>query len=243
MAIVCGQCNRTFETERALEQHRRDSPAHAVTYDREECNRTFGTERALEQHCRDSPAHAVTYNCEECNRTFGTERALEQHRRDSPTHVADEDAEGLERSFDIRPSRDQDVSSLLRQYGLSFKFFPIDDPHGWLKEHDTSIMGKFTCTNPSCSSLRWTSKHIAISIRQYPGLRYNARIYYQRCESCDSLSVPELDDSYAERVSYRLAKWSGIAVREPPSSDRSKRPHQARLCEGCKYGHCQQSRL
>ena len=39
----------------------------------------------------------------------------------------------------------------------------------------------------------------------------------------------ELDDSYTKRVSYRLAKWSGIAVEEPLSSGRSRRPHQERL--------------
>jgi len=239
----CEECDRAFNTEEALEQHRRNSPAHSVKHDCEECNRAFNTEQALEQHRRDSPAHSVKHNCEECNRTFGTEQALKQHLHDSPAHVPSKDTEQLDQSFDIRPTRHQDVSKLLRQYGLSFGFFPVDDPHGCLKEHDTSVMGRFTCTSSSCSSSRWTSKKIAISIRQYSGLRYNARVYYQRCQSCDSLSAPELDDSYAERVSYRLAKWSGIAVEEPHSSGESKRPHQARLCEGCKHGHCQQSRF
>ena len=85
-------------------------------------------------------------------------------------------------------SRHRDVSRLLCQYGLSFESFPFDDPHGCLKEYGYS-MGIFICTNSSCSSSRWTSKQIAISIRRYPGLRYNARVCYQRCESCDSLTI------------------------------------------------------
>ncbi|KAK1035728.1 hypothetical protein LTR12_016455 [Friedmanniomyces endolithicus] len=134
----------------------------------EHCKRSFGAEQAVQQHLRDSPANAATYDCEECDRTFDTEQALQQHLRDSPAHITDEGAEDVDRSFDVRPSLHQDVSRLLRQYGLSFEFFPVDDPHGLLKEHDSSIMGKFTCTNKSCSSLRWTSKQIAITIRQYP---------------------------------------------------------------------------
>jgi len=238
MTVICDVCARSFGTEQALEQHIRDSSAHTSIFDCKECDRAFDTEQALQQHLRDSAAHAATHHCEDCDRTFSTEQALQQHLRDSPAHIADEGVKVIGRSFDIRPFLHQDVSRLLRQYGLSFKFFPIDDPHGCLKEHDSSIMGTFTCTNTTCSSLRWTSKKIAISIRQYPGLRYNARVYYQRCKSCNSLSVPELDDTYAERVSYRLAKWSGIAVEEPPSSGRSRRPHQARLCEGCRHGRC-----
>jgi len=166
----CEECDSAFNTEEALEQHRRDSPAHSVKHDCEECNRTFDTEQALEQHRRDSPVHSVKHDCEECNRTFDTEQALEQHLRDSPAHGPSEDTEQLDQSFDIRPTRHQDVSKLLRQYGLSFKFFPVDDPHGCLKEHDTSVMGRFTCTSSSCSSSRWTSKKIAISIRQYSDL-------------------------------------------------------------------------
>ncbi|KAK0972310.1 serine/threonine protein kinase [Friedmanniomyces endolithicus] len=43
----------------------------------------FSVEHALEQHRRDSPAHAITHDCEKCNRAFDTEQALEQHRRGS----------------------------------------------------------------------------------------------------------------------------------------------------------------
>ncbi len=64
MTVICEQCDRTFSVEHGLEQHRRDSPAHAVTHDCEKCNRAFDTEQALEQHRRDSPAHAIMHDCE-----------------------------------------------------------------------------------------------------------------------------------------------------------------------------------
>ncbi|KAK6436860.1 hypothetical protein LTR95_006945 [Oleoguttula sp. CCFEE 5521] len=177
-------------------------------------DRVFNTEEALQQHIRDSPAHLATFDCEECERVFNTEEALQQQIRDSRLHADDESIDGADRSFDMRHSLHREVSNLLQRYGLSFDFSPVDDPHEFLKEYDTSLMGSFSCTNSSCTKPRWTSKKIAITIRQRPGLRYNAR----QCESCGSTSRPELDRSYAQRVLYRLAKWSGIAVQDTPVS-------------------------
>jgi len=42
------------------------------------CDRTFGSDEALQQHVRDSPAHAPCFDCEACDRSFGSERVLEQ---------------------------------------------------------------------------------------------------------------------------------------------------------------------
>lgn len=49
------------------------------------CDRTFISKQALQQHVRDSPAHAV-YHCNDCNREFRSQNALQQHLRDSPAH-------------------------------------------------------------------------------------------------------------------------------------------------------------
>lgn len=48
-----------------------------------------------------------------------------------------------------------------------------------------------------------------------PGAQYNARIYHQRCLRCNNLGKPRLDDSYAERVTYRLKKWCGMEMNRP----------------------------
>lgn len=141
------------------------------------------------------------------------------------------------RSWSLRPNLHDAVDELLQDEGLTFTFHPNDDS-GCLEEYDTNIMGAFECSNRRCASRRWTSKKIAITIRMYQRKRYNARVYHQRCRSCNWLSSPSLDSSYAERISYRLKKWSAIPVTPPPYLERSGPPHRRDLCEGCEAGHC-----
>ncbi|EKD11938.1 hypothetical protein MBM_09908 [Drepanopeziza brunnea f. sp. 'multigermtubi' MB_m1] len=135
-------------------------------------------------------------------------------------------------------SRHDDVSRLLEVEGHPFTFHNLDDELGCSKTYDTTVMGKFHCRNRNCESKIWASKRVAITIRMYPGKRYNARVYGQRCKKCDWLSVPTLDDSYAERVAYRLLKWSGVEQERPQFSGESTIPHRSDLCEGCRAGHC-----
>lgn len=130
-----------------------------------------------------------------------------------------------------------DVANLLKDKGLRFAFLNSDSPG--LKEYRTNIMGRFQCHNKSCSKNGWSSKQIAILIRMYHGQKYNAKVYHQRCKQCERVSEPILDDSYAERVAYRLKKWSGIDQGgRPQNFRRAKGPHEEELCEGCKAGIC-----
>jgi hypothetical protein len=99
-------------------------------------------------------------------------------------------------------------------------------------------MGRFICHNSTCSSAGWASKRIAITIRLYQGKKYNARVYHQRCRSCNALSRPILDGSYAERVVYRIRKWEGVQVERPVWEGRKGKPHDTELCEGCRAGRC-----
>lgn len=142
------------------------------------------------------------------------------------------------KTWSMYPEYHDRVASLLEDDSLAFDFHRNDDPHASVKEYDTTIMGRFRCENPSCRSNGWSSKKIAITIRLYLRRKYNARVYHQRCKSCDWISRPVLDESYAERVVYRLKKWQGIRVEAPPRSGGSGRPHQGSLCEGCKNGRC-----
>ena len=132
------------------------------------------------------------------------------------------------------------VSRLLEEQDLYFSFHENDDPQTCIEEYDTNIMGRFSCHNRACGSNGWSSKHVAITIRMYLGAQYNARVYYQRCQECDELSKPHLGRSYAERVAYRLKKWSGIEMDSPIYSAQSTGPHQSELSEGCRDGHCTQ---
>ncbi|OJJ95952.1 hypothetical protein ASPACDRAFT_1891369 [Aspergillus aculeatus ATCC 16872] len=137
------------------------------------------------------------------------------------------------------PALHEQVQSLLENDGLSFiTFHPHDNETGQIDYKDTNVMGRFVCRNPTCKASGWSSKAVAITIRKFPDNKYNARIYHQRCKRCNALSRPKLDDSYAERVAYRLKKWHGVPMTPPDYDDTSKGPHNKALCEGCKAGHC-----
>lgn len=147
----------------------------------------------------------------------------------------------VSKAWSMYPEIHDNVSSLLEDDGLFFDFQKVDDSVSSIMDYDTHIMGRFNCHNDKCFSNGWSSKKIAITIRMYSGNKYNARVYHQSCKGCNWISRPELDDSYAERIAYRLKKWCGIVVEPPPHSGQSSGPHQRALCEGCKSGHCSES--
>ena len=134
-----------------------------------------------------------------------------------------------------------EVSRLLEEADLHFYFHNNDNDRSCTKTWDTNIMGRFPCRNFTCKSRGWYSRKIAMTIRLYPGQKYNARVYHQRCMNCNRLSRPVLDASYAERVTYWVKQWNGVWVEKPPISVDSKSPHNNELCEGCKAGHCSES--
>jgi hypothetical protein len=110
-----------------------------------------------------------------------------------------------------------------------------------ITEYSTHIMGRFECRNQSCPKRNWGSKKISILIQGFPDNGYNAIVFKQRCKSCEKLGALRLDEnSYVERVAYRLKKWAGIAMDRPEYHGEKKGPaHEYRLCEGCKGGFCQ----
>ncbi|KAK1960024.1 hypothetical protein LY78DRAFT_619146 [Colletotrichum sublineola] len=122
MTSRCTVCNRSFGNEKALQQHLRDSPVHAPSFDCEACNRSFGSEEALQQHLRDSPVHVQSFGCEACNRSFGSEEALQQHLRDSPVHRKNTETP-LDVFFHSYPTFDYDPS------------LPPSDSYADLKKH------------------------------------------------------------------------------------------------------------
>lgn len=143
--------------------------------------------------------------------------------------------------WSLYPTLHDSVARLLEEEDLALDFYDVDTDTGDLDKRDTKIMGRFTCRNNRCGSSGWSSKKIAITVRMYPGQKYNARVYHQRCKSCNMISRPILDESYAERVTYWIKKWNGVEVVRPVTSGNSKGPHNNRLCEGCKAGHCSES--
>ena len=140
--------------------------------------------------------------------------------------------------WSLHSSRHSDVLRLLQESGLSFDFDDIDDPFKSTREHDTNFTGRFPCWNTRCISKGWSSKMIPVTILLYHDSRYNVRVYNQRCQECGRTSRPRLDDSYAERVVYRLKKWSGMEVEPPFFSGEHNGPHLTAFCEGCRTGRC-----
>lgn len=138
------------------------------------------------------------------------------------------------------PKLHRDVLDQLRQDDLDFEFKKRPNSRDLEQEYDTYIQGRFYCPNKACGKNGWSSKKVAVTIRMFTNNRYNVTVYHQRCKSCNFVSRPSLDDSYADRVSYRLKKWSGIDVVPPVHSRESERPHETSLCEGCRAGHCSQ---
>lgn len=115
--------------------------------------------------------------------------------------------------------------------------------NGANNEHPTNIMSKFLCANDGCPTRRWTSKTVAIVIRGFPRGGYNAEVFNQRCRECNELGRMTIDeDSYVERVAYRLRRWAGAEAERPPYGGDQGPPHERSLCEGCKRGYCQARR-
>ncbi|KAG7293527.1 hypothetical protein NEMBOFW57_003579 [Staphylotrichum longicolle] len=73
-------------------------------------------------------------------------------------------------------------------------------------------MRHFECRNESCVEKRGGSNKIAVVIRQYHSNGYNAPVYVQAAlQVCNKLGVLRLDEnSYVERVVFRLKKWAAI---------------------------------
>lgn len=141
-------------------------------------------------------------------------------------------------SWSMFPALHEKVSQAIEDDLLLVTFHGVDDASGCVNEFYTNIMGRFICHNRGCDLSGWSSKKIAVTIRMYPNDRYNARVYHQRCRGCDRLSRPKLDGSYADRIAYRLKKWSGVEMELPPYNGESRGPHHSNLCEGCRNGHC-----
>ncbi|KAL6704446.1 hypothetical protein ACN47E_008190 [Coniothyrium glycines] len=228
MGPHCIPCDRDFSNDEALKQHKRDFSAHK--FDCTTCDRHFKSDKALAQHYQDAAVHAQSSS----HPAIPTVTPQKQKR---PTKRKSTAKTKPAKKWSLYPSLHDEVSTLLSEDSLWFIFHEQDDTHSCTNSYDTNIMGKFTCSNTACLAV-WSSKQIAITIRSYSPARYNARVYFQSCKKCQKMGEPQLDHSYAERVAYRLKKWSGVQMEIPPFSGQSNGPHRSDLCEGCKEGHC-----
>jgi hypothetical protein len=139
------------------------------------------------------------------------------------------------------PSLHQDVTKAVFEDIGTTRFHDNDSGEGSSKEYSTFVIGVFVCENNACSGAAWSSGKITLLIRKYPDNGYNAVVFGQRCKSCQRLGRLKLDEqSYIDRVSYRLKKWAGVQMELPPFTLKRTPPHMEELCEGCKGGFCPQ---
>lgn len=109
----------------------------------------------------------------------------------------------------------------------------------WIEGHSTHVMGTFRCVTKRWRNRRWTSGHVAIHIRGYENNGYDAVVFNQRCDNCKQLGIFTLDDdTYVQRIVYRVKKWAGLDPGHAPYDDKHGPPHRKDLCEGCKAGYC-----
>lgn len=84
----CLTCQRSFNSNQALEQHKRDSPRHAGGAHQQQNIQPSASNIPTSTQQQQSPPNRseATYVCGPCNRSFASEEALQQHRRDSAAH-------------------------------------------------------------------------------------------------------------------------------------------------------------
>ncbi|VDC03755.1 unnamed protein product [Peniophora sp. CBMAI 1063] len=105
-SLQCLLCDRKYDSQRALDQHYRDSIVHPHC----ECGEGFPDKFSLQAHLQAGhkdevsvdpsepannpgsthaplqPPGAAQHRCAPCNKTYGSEKALKQHYRDSVLH-------------------------------------------------------------------------------------------------------------------------------------------------------------
>lgn len=120
-------------------------------------------------------------------------------------------------------------------------FHPTNTDAGTTKTWSTNVLAQFRCHRKGCGNT-WTSGIVSTLIRAYPGDRYNAVVFNQRCRRCKSLGTMTLDEEcYIERIATRLKAWGGIRTEFTTRNDKKTPPHESDLCEGCKRGYCRKA--
>jgi hypothetical protein len=137
------------------------------------------------------------------------------------------------------PSLHRDVAKAVFEDIGTTRFHDNDSGEGFSKEYPTFVVGVFVCNNNACSGAAWSSGKITLLVRKYPDNGYNAVVFGQRCKFCQRLGRLKLNEqSYIDRVSYRLKRWAGVQMELPPFDLKGTPPHKIELCEGCKRGLC-----
>ncbi len=225
MRFNCEICDRSFNSNEALQQHLRDSPAHATSFDCKACNRSFNSDEALLQHLRDSPAHAPSFDCEVCSRSFNSDEALQQHLRDSPAHAPSFDCEACDRSFNSDEALQQHLrDSPVHQQALEapldafFYSFPIFDyipslppatSYRLLQKHKGWQRGE------AASDDAWRKYQDALEseLHMWYGAEDDLTAWHALCRAIGIGPLPQTCEQ-CEKVRHRKSKLSVVMLTE-----------------------------
>jgi hypothetical protein len=240
----CQNCNRYFGSDKTLKNHKRfcqaasGGPLEAVDTplyrgrDEGGSNNTWSSSRSVDPRVL----------LERFARMFVSDIAptVTTHSQVARDDVLEPIQET--REFFMFPGLHPNVTDAVSPEISSIWFNEDDHDDNFDHERLTNVMGKFVCNNNACRKKGWNSMKVSIEIRGYDGNGYNAIVYNQRCNSCNRLGTFELDEqSYIDRVAYRLKKWAGVKTEAPFFNGISTSPHKQAYCEGCKRGKCQES--
>jgi hypothetical protein len=262
----CKACNRSFGSQTALGQHQDNSPAHrkprkdsvatsvtpvpAADYVSSLLPTTSNVRSAI--HNAQRSRQITTKNTPHANSAFDLPFIVTENRlralalpylntivaspKIDRAHIPSQQEE-TRTSFTF-PELHQKIAEAAAP-AITSTWFNYNMEAPFEDMHTTCVMGKFTCDNKACRKNGWSSKVVATRIQGYERNGYNAIVFNQRCKSCDRLGSFRLDEeSYIERIAYRLKKWAGVFVEPPPFTHKGVLPHEQDLCEGCKVGKC-----
>ncbi|KAF2793388.1 hypothetical protein K505DRAFT_244534 [Melanomma pulvis-pyrius CBS 109.77] len=144
----------------------------------------------------------------------------------------------------IYPSLHEDVAAAVSHEIGSTWFHQDGNESSCDNEYSTFVTGNFECNSYACSKSGWSSGKVTIHIMGFPGNGYTAVVFNQRCKSCRQLGIFTLNEqSYVDRVTYRLKKWAGVSSERRIYFRKETPPHRRDLCEGCKRGVCEETKL
>lgn len=246
--VDCLVCERTFGSAEALNQHRRD--AHDIVKTSKEPAKSDTETPPSSQNT--GLSSATSHSAETDMSVLMSSLSLQQQASARPlTQSADKapskktkkmlrDPDEEKRTFFTFPNLHERVRDAIFPDVGSTWFQDDDRSTGFLEQYTSNVSGHFTCNNKTCRKHQWSSGVVTFRIRGYARNGYSASVFNQRCRDCNHLGSFSLDEqSYVERVAYRVKKWAGVAMARPYYNPVGPQgPHEEDFCEGCALGIC-----
>ncbi|KAI1515209.1 Zinc-binding domain containing protein [Pyrenophora tritici-repentis] len=244
----CDTCDGKFTSKSSAKQHM-DDKSHHKQYNCPECKKGFKSQNALDTHVNMTahgdkkaayPSPSQEHTIEPKAERFQTENPSKTPKpAPRVPQLKAPHVEQITSSCQMYPLLHPAIANALAEHGIPVHFHNINSEKGFINYYSTNITGKITCVNKLCTRGTWGTGRVAIRIRKYPNDRYNAAVYNQGCQKCKKLGRLFVDEqTYIERVSYRLKKWTGVDEEPPEYREKGTPPHREDLCEGCKAGIC-----